>query len=77
MRAAEVTEAVLAAGYKTRAKNFKQIVHSTLTRHPEAARAGKGLYVLKGGPAAAKPKATASKKRVKRARRKRKKAAAT
>jgi hypothetical protein len=48
MRAADVTEAVLAAGYTTRAKNFKQIVHSALTRHPDAKRIEKGLYVFKG-----------------------------
>jgi len=48
MRAAEVTQKVLAAGYKSKAKKFKQIVHGALLRHPEAARVGKGLYVAKG-----------------------------
>jgi len=81
MRAAEVTTAVLAAGYKSQAKNFRQIVHSALTRHPGAARAGKGLYVAKGKSAAVKATRPAKKKVVKRARKKKKtakkKAAAT
>jgi len=61
MRAAAVTSAVLAAGYETKAKNFKQIVHSALTRHPDAARAGTGLYVLKGRERAMKGTAPAKK----------------
>ena len=48
LKAADITEKVLAAGYRTKAKNFRQIVLSTLSRHPDAARVGTGVYVLKG-----------------------------
>ena len=47
LRAAQVLEWVEAAGYRSRAKNFKHLVHKALGRHPQAARAGRGLYVYK------------------------------
>lgn len=48
MRAADVLQAIVAAGYKSKAKDLKQIVHSTLTRHPHAKRVGRGEYVYDG-----------------------------
>jgi hypothetical protein len=48
MRAADVTDAVLATGYKSQAKNFRQIVASALAHHPNAKRVETGLYEFKG-----------------------------
>lgn len=70
MRAAEILAAVQAIGYKSKSKNFRQIVHTTLTRLPAAKRIKKGLYVFnadagerparkRGRPAAAKKAETA------------------
>lgn len=47
LRAAQVMEQVEAAGYRSRAKNFTHLVHKALSRHPQAARAGRGLHVYK------------------------------
>lgn len=47
LRASQVMEQVEAAGYRSRAKNFTHLVSKALGRHPQAARAGRGLYVYK------------------------------
>lgn len=44
----EAMEAVLAAGYKTKAKDFRFIVNQTLIRGDEFKQVGRGKYALKG-----------------------------
>ena len=45
---AEAIQAVLAAGYKTKSKNFATIVGMTLSKDKRFKRVRKGVYALKG-----------------------------
>ena len=45
---AEVIEAVLAAGYKTKAKNFSSMVSDFLAKDKRFRRVRRGVYALKG-----------------------------
>ncbi len=44
----ELTEAALAAGYKSSAKSFKSIVRQTLYHDPRFKRVGRGRFAVKG-----------------------------
>jgi predicted amino acid racemase len=44
---AEAADAVLAAGYKSKSKDFKNIVSMTLSKDKRFKRVGRGVYVLK------------------------------
>ena len=44
----EVIQAVLAAGYKTKSKNFATIVGNTMAKDNRFRRVRKGVYALKG-----------------------------
>jgi hypothetical protein len=46
MKARDIHDAVLAAGYKTKDKRFVSTVGKTLAANPRFARKGRGLYVL-------------------------------
>ena len=48
MSIAEVTEAVLAAGYKSKSKAFQKIVGMTLAQNKRFKRVRKGQYSLRG-----------------------------
>jgi len=48
MSIAEAMEAVLAAGYKTKSKNFSTIVGMTLSKDKRFRRVRKGQYALRG-----------------------------
>jgi len=48
MSIAEAMEAVLAAGYKTKSKNFSTIVGMTLSQDKRFKRVRKGQYALRG-----------------------------
>jgi hypothetical protein len=45
---AELTQAVLAAGYKSTSKDFKAIVPQTLYRDERFKRVGRGKFAVKG-----------------------------
>jgi hypothetical protein len=45
---AEAADAVLAAGYKSKSKNFQNIVGITLSKDKRFKRVGRGVYALKG-----------------------------
>jgi hypothetical protein len=44
----EAIQAVLAAGYKTKAKNFSSMVSDLLAKNKRFKRVGRGIYALKG-----------------------------
>jgi hypothetical protein len=45
---AEAADAVLAAGYKSKSKDFQNIVGMTLAKDKRFKRVGRGIYVLRG-----------------------------
>ena len=53
----EATKLVLAAGYKTKSKQFQTIVNQTVLRDPRFVNVARGIYALKGE---AKPPAKAA-----------------
>jgi len=62
VRAADVLEGVKALGYKSKAKDLKQIVHTALTQHPNAKRVARGEYVYDAAGATGKGKKRAGAK---------------
>jgi len=49
MRAMDLADAVVKAGYVTRDKNFKNTVAKTLAKEKQFRRVGRGMYKLAGG----------------------------
>jgi len=56
---AELCDALLGGGFKTGASNFPEVVRSTLSRHPDFVKVGRGLWGLRewyGNRGTRKPK---------------------
>lgn len=75
MRLKDIAEAVKAAGYQSKSKNFYNVVSQTVNLRPEFVNAGRGLYKLAEAPAAAKNETAPAKGKPKRTRRKKTQAA--
>ena len=58
----QATKLVLAAGYKTKSKQFQTIVNQTVLRDPRFVNVARGVYALKGEGKPAAPKAAPKQK---------------